>query len=247
MVFSFYYTDKIALMVQSNNPIMKQINQEKEKHEEKSVNAIINEDKIIPGKNGLTINVEKSFSAMKSFNAFNSYYLIYDQVKPDISLNDNKDKIITNGNLSNKNISIILEYNEKNVKYLENYNIKGDVLIKKDNFLNTNKLEMINNDFENYNEVEILLNRSKLNNNLCLAIEDNKDFCQKKNKYLINSELVLSNDNVFKIKNSLKNGSIIIVKEDTNISNLEIILKQAKFKGLNVVYLSKLISEENIK
>ena len=52
MVFSFYYTDKIALMVQSNNPIMKQINQEKEKHEEKSVNAIINEDKIIPGKNG---------------------------------------------------------------------------------------------------------------------------------------------------------------------------------------------------
>ena len=30
MVFSFYYTDKIALMVQSNNPIMKQINQEKE-------------------------------------------------------------------------------------------------------------------------------------------------------------------------------------------------------------------------
>lgn len=247
MVFSFYYTDKIALMVQSNNPIMKQINQEKEKHEEKSVNAIINEDKIIPGKNGLTINVEKSFSAMKSFNAFNSYYLIYDQVKPDISLNDNKDKIITNGNLSNKNISIILEYNEKNVKYLENYNIKGDVLIKKDNFLNTNKLEMINNDFENYNEVEILLNRSKLNNNLCLVIEDNKDFCQKRNKYLINSELVLSNDNVFKIKNSLKNGSIIIVKEDTNISNLEIILNQAKFKGLNVVYLSKLISEENIK
>ena len=72
MVFSFYYTDKIALMVQSNNPIMKQINQEKEKHEEESVNAIINEDKIIPGKNGLTINVEKSFSAMKSFNAFNS-------------------------------------------------------------------------------------------------------------------------------------------------------------------------------
>ena len=108
MVFSFYYTDKIALMVQSNNPIMKQINQEKEKHEEKSVNAIINEDKIIPGKNGLTINVEKSFSAMKSFNAFNSYYLIYDQVKPDISLNDNKDKIITNGNLSNKNISTSL-------------------------------------------------------------------------------------------------------------------------------------------
>lgn len=247
MVFSFYYTDKIALMVQNNNPIMKQINEEKNKHEEKSVNAIIKEDKIIPGKNGLTINVEKSFSAMKSFNAFNSYYLIYDQVKPDISLNDNKDKIITNGNLANKNISIILEYNEKNIKYLEKYNIKGDVLIKKANFLNTNKLEMINDDFENYNEVEILLNRSKLNNNLCLAKESNKDFCLKRNKYLIDSELVLTNDNVFKIKNDLKNGSIVIVKEDTSLTSLEVIINQAKFRNLNVVYLSKLISEENLK
>lgn len=245
MVFSFYYTDKIALMVQENNPIMQQIKDIKPEKEEDYVNAIIDDDKIIPGKNGLTINVEKSFSVMKSFNAFNSYYLIYDQKKPKISLEDNKDKIITSGNLSNKNMTIIIEYSEDLLKYLESNNIKSDVLINKDNYIKVNKLEMINDDFDNYNEIEIMLNRSKMNNNLCIVNKSNIDFCKKRNKYLIETELVLTNDNVFNVKNNIKNGSIIIVKKDTNINNLKIIIDQARFKGLDLVYLSKLISEEN--
>lgn len=245
MVFSFYYTDKIALMVQENNPIMQQIKDIKPEKEEDYVNAIIDDDKIIPGKNGLTINVEKSFSVMKSFNAFNSYYLIYDQKKPKISLEDNKDKIITSGNLSNKNMTIIIEYSEDLVKYLESNNIKSDVLINKDNYIKVNKLEMINDDFDNYNEIEIMLNRSKMNNNLCIVNKSNIDFCKKRNKYLIETELVLTNDNVFNVKNNIKNGSIVIVKKDTNIDNLKIIIDQARFKGLDLVYLSKLISEEN--
>lgn len=245
MVFSFYYTDKIALMVQENNPIMQQIKDIKPEKEEDYVNAIIDDDKIIPGKNGLTINVEKSFSVMKSFNAFNSYYLIYDQKKPKISLEDNKDKIITSGNLSNKNMTIIIEYGEDLVKYLESNNIKSDVLINKDNYIKVNKLEMINDDFDNYNEIEIMLNRSKMNNNLCIVNKSNIDFCKKRNKYLIETELVLTNDNVFNVKNNIKNGSIVIVKKDTNINNLKIIIDQARFKGLDLVYLSKLISEEN--
>lgn len=245
MVFSFYYTDKIALMVQENNPIMQQIKDIKPEKEEDYVNAIINDDKIIPGKNGLTINVEKSFSVMKSFNAFNSYYLIYDQKKPKISLEDNKDKIITSGNLSNNNMTIIVEYSEDLVKHLESNNIKSDVLITKDNYIKVNKLEMINDDFDNYNEIEIMLNRSKMNNNLCIVNKSNIDFCKERNKYLIETELVLTNDNVFNVKNNIKNGSIIIVKKDTNINNLKIIIDQARFKGLDLVYLSKLISEEN--
>lgn len=70
-------------------------------------------------------------------------------------------------------------------------------------------------------------------------------FVKKRNKYLIETELVLTNDNVFNVKNNIKNGSIVIVKKDTNIDNLKIIIDQARFKGLDLVYLSKLISEEN--
>ena len=98
MIFSFYYTDKLVLLVQENNPIMKKIEDEKSKLDVSYVNAIIENDRIIPGKNGLEINDKKSFSLMKSFGTFNSYYLVYEQVKPKISLENNKDKIITSGN-----------------------------------------------------------------------------------------------------------------------------------------------------
>lgn len=246
MVFSFYYTDKIALMVQSNNPIMKQINEVKVEKQVDYVNAVIDSDKIIPGKNGLMINESKSFSMMKSFGTFNSYYLVFEQKKPKISLEDNKDKIIYNGNASNKNVSLVVEYNENIIAFLESSKIKSNILINKDNYENINYLELINDDFNNYNEIELILNRSKSNNNLCY-IHNKKyiDFCKKRNKYLIDSELILSNDNVFDIKNKIKSGSIIVVKNDTSIDALKIIINQVKFKGLNFEYLSKLISEEN--
>ena len=244
-VFSFYYTDKIVLMVQSNNPIMQEINASKNTKEVDYVNAIIEDDRIIPGKNGLIINEEKSFSMMKSFGAFNAYYLVYDQKRPMISLEDNKDKIIHSGNLKDKNISIIIEYNENLINYLESNNIKANVLIDKDNYINIKKLEMINNDFDKYNEVELILNRNEENNNICYVNENNLDFCKKRNKYLVDTELILSNDNIYEIKNNIKNGSIVLIKKDTNVDTLKILLNHAKFKGLNIVYLSNLISEEN--
>lgn len=244
-VFSFYYTDKIVIMVQSNNPIMQEINEAKNTKEVDYVNAIIEDDKIIPGKNGLVINEQKSFSMMKSFGVFNAYYLVYDQKRPEISLEDNKDKIIHSGNLQEKNISLILENNENLINYLESNNIKADVLINKDNYINIKNLEMINNDFNKYNEVELILNRDDKNNNICYVNENNLDFCKKRSKYLINTELILNDSNVYEIKNSIKNGSIIFIKNNTSIDTLKIVLDHAKFKGLDIVYLSELISEEN--
>ena len=206
-IFSFYYTDRLVLIVQKNSPIMKKIDEEKIKRDVKSVNAIINDDKIIPGKNGLEINDEKSFSLMKSFGTFNSYYLVFEQVKPMISLENNKDKIITSGNKINKKISFILETDENLIAYFKINRIKNDILVDK----------------------------YKINKNICLYInKEIKKIC--KNKYLVNTELELTNDNVYDIKNKLENGSIILIKNNTSIDTINIILNQAKFKGLKIVY-----------
>ena len=216
----------------------------KKDSEIKYVNAIIKDDKIIPGKNGLSINESKSFANMKSFGNFNKYYLVYDQKKPKISLEDNKDKIITSGNLSANNVSIIIEYSDKLISFLEKSRIKGNVLINKNNYYNIKYLELINNDFNNYNEVELILNRAKVNKQLCY-INDDTSFCKKRNKYLIKTDLVLENDNIIEIKNQIKNGSIIYITKDTSIENIKIILNQISFKGLKIIYLSNLISEDN--
>lgn len=246
MVFSFYYTDKIALMVQSNNPIMQKINDAAKENEKEYVNAIIDDENIIPGKNGLAVNAEKSFSIMKSFGTFNSYYLVYDQKKPEISLEDNKDKIINNGNLSSKNIALVLEYNQNTISYLEENNIKASVLVNKENYQSISRLEKINYDFNNYEPLETVLKKEQNANQLCFV--NNRDylsFCKGKGKYLVDTDLILTNDSIFSVKNQIKNGSIIFIKKDTSIDTIKVLLSHIKFKGQNPVYLSTLISEEN--
>ena len=246
MMSSFYYTDKIALIVQKNNPIMKQINESKKEKNIKSVNAIIDNDKIIPGKNGLEINENKSFGIMKSFGAYDSYYLVYDQKKPNISIDNYKDKIIKSGNTIDRNVSFVLEYNDSLISFFAKNKIKASILIDKENIKKVNYMELINNDFNKYNDVELQLNKYSKNKNICyLNDRTYYDFCKKRNKYLVSTDYVFSNDNVFEIKNNIKNGTIIYVKNNTSIDNLKVLLNQIKFKGLNIVYLSELISEEN--
>lgn len=118
--FSFYYTEKIAYIMQSKDVLMVKINELKENYNVEYVNAIIDDNTIIPGINGVTVNSKKSYSKMKVLNVFNEYYLEYDQVKPTISLMDNRDKIIIKGN-KNKNAVALVINNNKSVKdYLTN-------------------------------------------------------------------------------------------------------------------------------
>ena len=85
-----------------------------------------------------------------------------------------------------------------------------------------------------------------INKNICVVNNrNNLEFCKKRNKYLVDTNLILTNSNIFEVKNSIKNGSIVLIKNDTNIETLEILLSQAKFKNLDIIYLSNLISEEN--
>ena len=107
---------------------------------------------------GKRINEVKSLMNMKSNGVFNSLFLETNKIKPEISLEDNKDKIINRGNPNKKEIAFILENDESNIiTYLISNNINSSILVNKDS-INTNpKFEQINNDFNNYQEVERLL------------------------------------------------------------------------------------------
>ena len=124
MIFSFYYTEKIAVIAQNNTPLKKEIVTFKEDNIISSINARIDGNEITPGLNGLVVNVEKSYNNMKSQNVFNLNSLVYDEVKPIISINDYPEKIITQGNIQRKAVSIIINFTNKNIDYLKNSNIK---------------------------------------------------------------------------------------------------------------------------
>ena len=97
MLFSFYYTEKIAIIMQNKSPIMQTIKTIEDAYFVNASNASIKDNYIIPGIMGRMVNATKSFVNMKAFGIFNEYYLIFDDVKPEISLEDNKDKIIKEG------------------------------------------------------------------------------------------------------------------------------------------------------
>jgi carbohydrate esterase family 4 protein, putative polysaccharide deacetylase len=242
LVFSFYYTDKIALIVQEKNPILQEIKSKENELLIDSKDATVVNNFIIPGIKGSKVNVEKSFNKMKSLNAFNEYYLVYDDVKPSISIEDNKDKIIISGNKSKKQISVIIEYNEDLINYFRNYKI--DLLINKNNYDKKIKFELINNekDVKKFKQVETLLNNDKINKKLCLYNQSNQDICKSKGNYIIKNTHYLNN-NIYDIKNTLENGSIILIKKDTNLKDIKILLNQIKFQDLEIVYLSDLIKE----
>lgn len=245
MLFSFYYTEKIALMMRKKDPIYETINVFAEDSNTKSINATIKNNTIIPGINGLTVNIDKSFQKMKSFGAFNKYYLIFEQIKPEISLEDNKDKIITKGNSKKKSVALILEETGEISEYLKKIEVNASILITTESFQRDSFLEQINNDSKKEKEVDSLLDSIKQNKKICIINNYNENQCRKNNKYLVKPSLELTNYNIASIKGKIESGDIILIKKGVTLNDVKILLQQIYYKGLEPTNLSSLILEEN--
>ena len=245
IVLSFYYTEQVASIVLNKNPLMIKINEEKKNYEVKSVNAEIEGDYIIPGINGLKINAKDSYYKMQELETFNKYYLVYEQVKPEITLSHNKDKIIKKGNERLNKVSLIIEKESLVSDYLKSYNIKASLLTTMDSYTNKSYFELINNDLDNFKALEKNLSLNKQNKNICVLNYDLKDICIKNHNYLVEPTLVFNDNNLIDIKKELTGGSIILIKDNVKLDNLKLLIKEINFKDLEMVYLSEIITEEN--
>ena len=183
---------------------------------------------------------------MKSDGVFNSMFLIFDEVKPDISLDNNKDKIIKKGNSLKQGISLILENDESNIiTYLISNKINASLLVTKETINANPYFEQINNDFNNYNEVEKLLNKNKINTNICIINRNNKELCIRNKKYIIEPTHILKSNNLINIKKTITSGDIILIKDSVSIDDLDYLISYIKSKGLNIIKLSELINEKS--
>ena len=246
MVFSFYYTEKIALIVLDKNPLMEEIHTFCEDYEVDSVDAVIQGDYIIPGINGLEVNARESFYGMQELNVFNEYYLVYDQVTPEVSIEDHKDKIIKQGNAKLKQVSLILSSENDISEYLKNNQYKADLLANLENYNRNSYFEVINNETDAFDSLENTLNLNKENKHICVLGDGNYEVCLKNKNYLVEPTLKLSATNYIDVKNHLNSGCIILICDNAKLEDVKLLLKEIKYKGYDVVYLSELISEENI-
>lgn len=244
MLFSFYYTEKIAIIMQNKNPIMQKINEIEDNYVVQATNAVIEGEYITPGISGQKVNKNKSFVNMKSFGSFHEYYLIFDDIKPDISLVDNKDKIIHKGNHNKKAVALLVDHNEQILKYLEENKIKASILVEEDTYKSNSYFEQINNDFNAYGNVESLLNKNNHNQNICYIKMMDIEECKKNEKYLVEESFSLSQTNIVEAKQSIFSGAIILIKPSARLDEFKLLVNEIKFKGLNFIYLSDLIAEK---
>ena len=245
LLVSFYYTEKMSKIVTNNDSLVKEINYNKGTFNILPVSAIIEDDYIIPGLNGYAVNVLKSYDNMKFLDSFNSYYLEYDIIKPKISIENNKDKIIKYGNSLKNSVAIIIKDNNEIINYALDKKIKLTRIVTKETFDSSSYFEQINGDYEEYNKVEKMLNNNQ-NKNICYVDILIIDICKNNNKYLIEASLVLNKYNLSDIKNKIRSGYIIYVNDDVKLVDFKIMVRQVYYQDLNIVYLSDLIKEERI-
>lgn len=247
MVFSFYYTEQISTLVLNKNPLMMTIKEQADNYNVKSVNAEIIGENIIPGINGLYVNSRESFYAMQSEDIFNEYYLVFEQKKPDVTLEDNKDKLIISGNPNIRQVTLILETENEVSEYLKLNEFKASLLVDMNTYKDKNYFESLNNETIGFKSLENNLTLNKENKHICVVNTENKDICQKHKNYLVSPSLRLNNSNLLDVKKNLKNGSIIVIGDTAGLSDVKLLLKEIKYKDLELVYLSELISEVNKK
>ena len=166
LLFAFYYTEKMSDIVTNNSKLVMEINDNSNNYNVESVSAIIDDNYITPGLNGYTVNVLKSYDNMRHLNTFNSYYLEYDIVKPSISLDNNKEKIIKYGNSSKKMVSILINNNKEILEYIKTNKINVTRIVDINTFLSNALYEQINGDYNNYKKMELLLNKYNINKNI---------------------------------------------------------------------------------
>ena len=264
--FSFFYIDKVAEVIKENDSLMQEINNVKDKYKITPINGVVKNNTIIPGINGRIINVEKSYKKMREKGIFDKNLIQYDIISPKISLINNRNKYIISGNTNKKYISIIFiikddKYLEKLEQIVINKNIIINYFVDYDYLINnTTKIKKLNNcEIYNYGDngyyspdnllfANNLLSRITNNNAIyCLVNYPNKktlNLCSNNNLYTIYPSIIITNNSYNTIKKELQSGNIILMDlNKNNIIELSIIINYIEGKGLNIVGLSKLLSE----
>lgn len=222
---------------------MQQIKEKYDELYEMPVNStIINDSYIIPGYSGRELNVDLTFFNMQKESTYDESKFIFNSLTPQISINDNKDKIIIRGNIKTNAVALIFESINPNTKYLKQNDYNINVLITKEEYDLYYELINSSNNETTYKNIESFLDKHRINKSICfLKSSKVPPLCQ--NKYLVQPSLTVTHSNIGTIKNQITSGEIIFVKDSVTATDLTLLLSEIKYRDLRVMPLSYLIKE----
>ena len=260
--FSFIYTEKVTMIARNSDPIMRAIKKEENNKKVSNVNPVINKDEYIMGINGCEIDVDKSYSKMRSVGEFKEELIVMKETSNDKDLTD---KYVIGGNNKEKKVSLIFivnkdidsnltDYiNDKNIKV--NYFIDGKYL--EENMITVKFLSENSNIYylgenEEYSDENMLYHNNLISMNgsnepkYCFTSDKDNNTLKLCNDYdmvTIKSDII--KDNIYKrIKDKLNNGVIFAIDSD-NIDEIKVSINYILSKGYNIISLEDLLSEKN--
>lgn len=242
-VLSFYASDRLILYVENLSPLMKEIKMYEDSLYESPVNAIIEDNTIITGKNGRELNKRESYLKMNDFGSFNETFFVYDYIKPKISVMDHLDKVII-GNVSDTDVALIVD-NKTIEEYLLTEKIKFSKIITKQDEINKKEITYINgaSDENDFNDIRRFLKKNNLNKNVCIVDISNHTACINNKSFIIKPTIELKSSNISSYINNTKGGSIIKIDKNLTLNEFKVYLSKLKYNNLEIVDLIDLIKE----
>ena len=267
VLFSFYYTNKTIDIIKESDPLMKRIKEASGKYEITAEDAMINENKIIPGKKGKKVDYDETYTKMKRYGAYNESLTVFKETSPTVSIENNYDKFIISGNEEKKAVTLVFAVTQESnpneiIRILNQENTLGTFFI--DGLWLENNLsivkQILNHELEilsynnRYEEIyfssalQYLKNVAGNTPKYCYAEYDNKEvieLCSKLKLHTIVPTIKISSSPFQEIKTKLHNASIISLPiNKVTEAELKTVIKFIKSKGYKIVKLEELLSEE---
>lgn len=265
-IFSFYYTEKTVSVVKEFDDIMIEIKDVASKVKIKSEDAIIQDDTIIPGRNGQEIDINKSYQKMRKYGRYDEKLLLMEEFKPKVSIEKNYQKYVVGGNEEKRQVSFIFLVRETDrveriKKIAEDYQVKFNFFIESEWLERNNQtlLTLVNEDHtignlevidKNYAWVDTVIRRiAKQKKGYCYTEEKNESLlaiCSANKNYTILPSIVVKENPYKTIKEQVEPGSLISMNIDqTTLNELPSIVKYLQSKDYKITALETHLSEEN--
>lgn len=267
VLFSFYYTDKTINLIRQTDPLMKQIKEESKEKEIEAMDAKTDGNKIKSGKNGQTVDIDKTYQKMKQYGAYNEMLTVFKETTPNISIEDTYDKFVIGGNEENREVALLFPIeNQSNpeeiIRIINQENIPAtfflDGLWLENNLATVKNIKNHELEILNYNHhyeeiyfqsaIQYLKNITGNAARYCYADYDNKEvieLCSKLKLHTVTPTIKITNNPFQEIKDKLQNGAIISLPINSIVeTELSTIINYIKSRGYQLVTLETLLSEE---
>lgn len=267
VLFSFYYTDKTINLIRQTDPLMKQIKEESKEKEIEAIDAKTDGNKIKSGKNGQTVDIDKTYQKMKQYGAYNEMLTVFKETTPTVSIEDTYDKFVIGGNEENREVALLFSIeNQSNpeeiIRIINQENVPAtfflDGLWLENNLRTVKSIKNHELEILNYNHryeeiyfqsaIQYLKNITGNDAQYCYADYDNKEvieLCSKLKLHTVTPTIKITNNPFQEIKDKLQNGAIISLPINNIVeTELPTIINYIKSRGYQLVTLQTLLSEE---